>query len=270
MRFRAVVLAGFFCLAMLGAVPGASAQGAELPNGYTLPVAAIGGTDHDDWTYGDSIDDPLAILIYRATENPDTFGWDDPVNSIDPSTGEVTFGSDDDCYLGVVRVEVSSGGQRAAYSGYRDCAKSSPRTCLTSSGKLNTNAFCSFRGSAHTSRLSVYGCFDKASSSTGICTVARHTAALKRSSAKRRLTVRWRVTFNGSAIGSGRLRVATQYLRRIRAVKGHRIYSDSNFDAFYNYCLSDPWPKTYSSGGRIYCWHPVSYEQTGRAAALPA
>ena len=51
------------------------------------------------------------------------------------------------------------------------------------------------------------------------------------------------------------MRLTTTFTPGVKGT-GKRIYSDTNFDSFYNYCLSDPWPKTYASGGRIYCWYP--------------
>ena len=106
MRFRAVVLAGCFCLALLGSASGASAQSA-LPNGYTIPEAYSNG-----W-------DAPSILVARYTDG-EHFCGGEPVDFVDPVTGAITCasvtnaeglpsGSSNGCWLGSLKVKSSWG-----------------------------------------------------------------------------------------------------------------------------------------------------------------
>jgi hypothetical protein len=60
-----------------------------------------------------------------------------------------------------------------------------------------------------------------------------------------------------TVLASKRARLTRRYIPAVPARRSHRIYKDTNFDSFYNYCLSsaNDW-NTYSLRGRIYCWSP--------------
>lgn len=88
------------------------------------------------------------------------------------------------------------------------------------------------------------------------------TAAAEKSRKKITKIVRWEITSTGRPVfvwgtddtaASGRLQLTTQFVPASKKVT-RRIWADTNRDSFYNYCLNRG-EKTYSSGGRIYCWY---------------
>jgi hypothetical protein len=87
------------------------------------------------------------------------------------------------------------------------------------------------------------------------------TEAARKSRKKITKVVRWKVTSTGGPVllagtdtaASGTLRLTAQFVSTTKTVT-RRIWADTNRDSFYNYCLNFG-KKTYSSGGRIYCWY---------------
>ncbi len=72
----------------------------------------------------------------------------------------------------------------------------------------------------------------------------------------------WRLTHSGTAIAEGRVQLRRKYTPPRRG-RGYKIWSDTNFDDFYNICL-DGDHSTYSEGGRIYCWETTRYPRSAR------
>jgi len=258
MRFRTVVLAGCFCVAMIGAASGASAQ-STLPSGYTIPTAGTGLCDVDNCDsyveiFRQSINveeclDVTAALPNTDPPSPDDY-WTGPVDAIDPLTGNVICGTDDGCYLGTITIEVRANGRNASFSGPRDCGLH-PERCST--------LFCSFAGKPKLPGVVVEHCSETDGDTNGICFRIPHTKA----NAKKRwvsTVVSWKVRFNGASIGSGRIRVETTYQPRIKPIKGHFIVT-SHPDWHRQFCRY-----AYGgSGGPVY-WRCWVYGKSGRAA----
>ena len=193
---------------MIGAASGASAQSA-LPNGYTIPSAFSNDTgtarELNPWL-------PIAFARYTSKDH---FCVGRPIDSIDPVTGAVTcapsFDFRNGCYLGTLKVEVIAGGKRASFSGPKDCALR-PARCLDFNRRDDLRIECSNAGKAQTAAIYVKGCrvYYPGWEQNGYCVGIRHTEA----AAKRRhvsTVVSWKVSFNGTNIGAGRIRLKTTY-----------------------------------------------------------
>jgi hypothetical protein len=61
------------------------------------------------------------------------------------------------------------------------------------------------------------------------------------------------VTFNGQTIKSGRFRVRVKFTKRIKSRPPKRIYADTNFDRYVNYCINGG-KRIWSQNGRLYCF----------------
>lgn len=72
----------------------------------------------------------------------------------------------------------------------------------------------------------------------------------------------WRLSHNGTTIAEGRVQLRRKYTPP-RKGRGYKIWSDTNFDDFYNICL-DGDHNTYSEGGRIYCWETTRYPRSAK------
>ena len=325
MSFRAAVVAGCFCLVMLGAASGASAQSA-LPNGYTIPNAAtrdlqsgptlvapqisvfrrtgkVCGDGRDpfaddfdpyDDTYDYRLSDDGLFCEWKICNDelnedathcnrPDSgddwgdytqkreqlgpadycanwgerVGWltGAAVDAIDPVTGAVSCRGNDSCYLGAIDVDVIAGGKHASFSGREDCALR-PKGCVKENGEPERVPIgCSFTGRATTTAMTVTSCWDGDRIYIGLCLRIPRTAA---NAKKRRVSTvaSWKVSLNGESIGAGRMRVTTTYTPAVKGRPGKRIYIDTNFWTYYNYCLSLPDSQSYRSNGRLYCWWP--------------
>jgi len=245
MRLGVIVLVSCFSLAMVGAASGASAQSA-LPNGYGWPEASA---FNDQESESRILSEPH-ILVGRqvgtaceldlsddglscdgeAMAPEDVCASSDESESgvadaIDPLTGAVTCGANNECYLGTTKIEVVAGGKRASFSGRTDCALD-PTGCLDADGEPVDHPDCSFTGQTKTAAIHVNGCWEDDDSTTadagGFCLHIPHTSA----AAKRRhlsTVANWKVSFNGESIGSGRLRISVDYHPAVKAVKGRFI-----------------------------------------------
>ena len=256
MRFRAVVLTGCFCLALLGAASGASAQSA-LPNGYTMPEAQF----NSYYSRGPTID------LVRYTDSDTHFCQGYPVNLIDPATGAVTCADDDTeygysvgCYLGSLKVEVIAGGKLASFTGLKDCALL-PRS---RSSCYDSDDDCSFTGRAHTATITVRSCGYLVGEAMYEDYVEGYCLGIPRTKAnakKRRVSTvaSWKVSLNGVSIGAGRVRVTTTYKPGGPYFESIRAKQKPQTDYFY--CPYDyasrSRPKPYFDGRRpwprLYC-----------------
>ncbi len=151
-------------------------------------------------------------------------------------------GSSDNCYQGRLTFRAWGAGVRpVTVRGSSKCASDPAPSWLTGGGSLDGNSNPKGAG------LVAEG-YEAAFS------VAIDGKKLRRTITRR---IKWNVKYKGQVIAHGRAKLTRTYRPGKPGRKGKRIYSDTNFDSFYNYCLSDQnsW-KTYSSRGRIYCWYP--------------